>query len=118
MKSVTSRACLFVVLGIAGMPAVLAETDSQAPKSAMANHITLAQAEAVDDLQKYESRYHEQMMDQKTMQMLDVNADGVISREEFMHIHEAIFDMADKNKDGELKEDEMDEGSVPKMDMG
>ena len=55
-------------------------------------------------------------MDRHTMQMLDVDDNGEISREEFMHVHELIFDTADQNKDGKLEKSEMKKGSLPKME--
>ena len=118
MKTASSRLGLAVALSLAGSSAALAGTEPVAPENTTARNMMVAQAEAVDDLQKYESMYQNEMMDAETMQMLDVNADGIISREEFMHVHEAIFDMADKNKDEKLEEDEMGKGSLPEMKTG
>lgn len=64
----------------------------------------VAQQEAVKDYQKYIDR----MMDDSTMQMLDANDDGVITRSEFKNFYNEIFDMMDENKDDKILEDEME----------
>lgn len=49
------------------------------------------------------------MMD-KGMSRMDADADGVISRDEFMQANEKMFNMMDKDADAELSEDEMKRG--------
>ncbi|GAB3678219.1 hypothetical protein [Salinisphaera aquimarina] len=61
-----------------------------------------AQQEATKDYQKYLDR----TMDKSTMDMLDMNADGVITAEEFRQFYNEIFGMMDKNKDGRIMADE------------
>lgn len=41
------------------------------------------------------------------MSMMDANKDGKVSKEEFMKMHEGIFDSMDANKDGVIDASEM-----------
>ena len=61
-----------------------------------------AQQDATKDYQKYLDR----TMDKSTMDMLDMNSDGVITGKEFRQFYNEIFGMMDKNKDDKIMPDE------------
>ncbi|WP_353113579.1 hypothetical protein [Salinisphaera dokdonensis] len=118
MQKNTIKKSLLLLLLASSSSAALAEPDTAIASGLSDGAVVIAQAKAVDTLEEYQSMYRGQMMDRHTMQMLDVDDNGEISREEFMHVHELIFDTADQNKDGKLEKSEMKKGSLPEMETG
>jgi hypothetical protein len=67
--------------------------------AAAASIAALADEPPVDNLGKLKSGLSQTV---QLLQLMDTDKNGKVSKEEFMRFMEAEFDLADKNKDGEL----------------